>query len=142
MRVADNSSSRREMASRRSTPSQSRLVAKTPIYINGENSSQTAIQTAIDKATPGDMIIVGPGTYYELLLMWKPVRLQGVGAALVTINANPHPAGKLDPWRRQVNCLFGLALDGSLLNGGSVYDPTGTYSCSGRDAGGSRSAAS
>ena len=44
-----------------------------------------------------------------MLLMWKPVRLQGVGAASSIINANTHPAGKLDPWRAQVNCLFGLA---------------------------------
>src|ERR1700758_4834542 len=48
-----------------------------------------------------------------MLLMWKPVRLQGVGAASSVINANPHPAGKLDTWRIAVNCLFGLGLDGS-----------------------------
>ena len=47
-----------------------------------------------------------------MLLMWKPVRLQGVGAASSVVNANTHPAGKLDPWRAQVNCLFGLALNG------------------------------
>ncbi len=41
--------------------------------------------------------------------MWKPVRLQGVGAASSIIDANTHPAGKLDPWRAKVNCLFGLA---------------------------------
>ncbi len=35
--------------------------------------------------------------------MWKPVRLQGVGAASSVINANTHPAGKLDPWRQQVD---------------------------------------
>ena len=46
-------------------------------------------------------------------MMWKPVRLQGVGAASVTINADAHPAGKMDPWRRQVNCVFGLTLDGT-----------------------------
>ena len=28
--------------------------------------------------------------------MWKPVRLQGVGAGSVTINADAHPAGKMD----------------------------------------------
>jgi len=70
------------------------------------------IQTAIDSAAPGDLIIVTPGTYRENLLMWKPVRLQGVGATSVTVNADAHPAGKMDQWRRQVNCAFGLTLDG------------------------------
>src|SRR6202008_864059 len=27
-------------------------------------------------------------------------------------NADAHPAGKMDQWRRQVNCIFGLTLDG------------------------------
>src|SRR5437879_9087942 len=44
--------------------------------------------------------------------MWKPVRLQGGGAASVTINADPHPAGKLLPWRERIVCLFGLGTDG------------------------------
>jgi hypothetical protein len=70
------------------------------------------IQTAIDSADPGDLIIVQPGTYRENLIMWKPVRLQGVGATAVTINADAHPAGKMDQWRRQMNCVFGLTLDG------------------------------
>ncbi len=74
--------------------------------------------------------MVGPGTYTEMLLMWKPVRLQGVGAAAVSINANTHPSGKMDPWRAQVSCLFGLARNGSLLSQGNAFDPTGAYSCS------------
>ncbi|MBI4695285.1 MAG: hypothetical protein HY749_14800 [Gammaproteobacteria bacterium] len=95
------------------------------------------LQSAIDNAKPGDLIIVGPGTYRDNLLMWKPVRLQGVGAESVTINADAHPAGKMDAWRREVNCLFGLSLDGRpLLNDGTgtlgtgmAYDPTNKYSC-------------
>ena len=93
------------------------------------------IQTAIDSASPGDLIIVAPGTYHENLLMWKPVRLQGVGASAVTINADAHPAGKMDQWRRQVNCSFGLSLDGTPNPGNSAAGFSGTdpnyksYSC-------------
>ena len=91
------------------------------------------IQTAIDSADPGDMIIVEPGTYRENLIMWKPVRLQGVGAASVTINADAHPAGKMDQWRRQVNCAFGLTLDGVPNPNNSGFTGTdpgnSSYSC-------------
>ena len=109
-----------------------------------------SIQGAIDAAAPGDLIIVPAGVYNELILMWKPVRLQGVGAASSIINANTHPAGKLDPWRARVNCLFGLALNGQPTSSGSdvpnpgynldktvgferanAYDPSGAYSCPG-----------
>ncbi|MEX3953709.1 Ig-like domain-containing protein [Paraburkholderia sp. EG287B] len=105
------------------------IGGKAPTFVGGENTAGNAIQTAIDHAAPGDMIVVGPGTYKEMLLMWKPVRLQGVGATSVTVDANPHPSGKLDPWRRQVGCLFGDALNGGLISASNPYDPTGAYSC-------------
>jgi hypothetical protein len=110
------------------------IGGKAPVaYIAGENSNNNAIQSAIDKALPGDLIMVGPGTYNEMLLMWKPIRLQGVGDGAVTINANTHPAGKLlEPWRRQVNCLFGLALNGGYISVANPYDPnpTNPFTCS------------
>jgi Bacterial cadherin-like domain len=103
------------------------IGGKAPSYVAGENTTNNAIQTMIDNATPGDLIIVGPGTYNEMLLMWKPVRLQGAGDGAVTVNANTFPAGKLlEPWRRQVNCLFGLALDGGFITSTHVYDPNPT----------------
>jgi hypothetical protein len=114
---------------------------KTPTHVLASGT----IQSAIDAAAPGDLIIVDPGVHEEMVLMWKPVRLQGVGAASSVINANTQPAGKLNPWRAQVNCLFGLALNGQPASNGSdvplpggggfepknVYDPNNQYSCPG-----------
>ena len=111
-----------------------------PKFVNGENAANNAIQTAIDNANPGDLIIVGCAaaigttpaqtscTYNEALLMWKPVRLQGIGDGAVTVNATMHPAGKLlEPWRRKVNCLFGLALNGGFINNNTTAtNPNGT----------------
>jgi hypothetical protein len=85
-------------------------------------SANQTIQSQIDAASPGDMIIVPPGAYNEMVLMWKPVRLQGVGAASSVINANAHPAGKLDPWRRQVDCLFGVAMNGTPIGAKNPFD--------------------
>ncbi len=117
------------------------IGGKAPTHVLSTGS----IQSAIDAAQPGDLLIVDPAVHQELVLMWKPVRLQGVGAASSIINANTQPAGKLDPWRAKVNCLFGLALNGQpssnghdvpLPGGGGFeannpYDPTGQYACGG-----------
>jgi hypothetical protein len=91
--------------------------ATTPIACNSTLATGTTLSKALAAHT-------------EMVLMWKPVRLQGVGAVSSLINANTHPAGKMDPWRRQVNCLFGLSINGYPMMGDySKYDPTGTYSC-------------
>jgi hypothetical protein len=119
--------------------------------------ASASIQSAIDAANPGDLLMVDPtcatpaaattpvacttagatthtnSSHVEIVIMWKPVRLQGVGAASSIINANTHPAGKMDVWRRQVNCLFGLSISGYPLvtpTGTTPYDPSGTYTCS------------
>ncbi|MFL9988588.1 Ig-like domain-containing protein [Paraburkholderia sediminicola] len=66
------------------------------------------VQDAIDAALPGDLIILDAGSYPELVTMWKPVRLQGVGAASVVINATKFPNRKLADWRARINALFGI----------------------------------
>ncbi|MGE5199967.1 MAG: hypothetical protein ACM3H9_10030, partial [Rhodospirillaceae bacterium] len=64
-----------------------------------------SIQAAIDAAAPGSLILVAPGVYEELVVMWKPVRLQGSGAATV-INGVKRPTEKLDAWRAKVKGLI------------------------------------
>jgi hypothetical protein len=85
------------------------IGGKTPTVL----AAGATIQSAIDAAQPGDMIIVPAGTYNEMVVMWKPIRLQGVGAASAVVDANTQPAGKLlNPWRQKLVCLFGLTIDG------------------------------
>ncbi|MBN0987529.1 hypothetical protein [Amphritea pacifica] len=90
------------------------------------NLSGTPIQDAIDAANPGDLILVSPGDYHELVIMHKPVRLQGFGAASTTINAVRAPALKLQNWRDKVYQLaVDLAFDllpGQTLGGLNIVD--------------------
>lgn len=63
------------------------------------------IQDAIDAASAGDLILVAPGNYDELVIMYKPVQLQGAGALSTIINARKAPAEKLQAWRDKINAL-------------------------------------
>jgi hypothetical protein len=64
-------------------------------------SAGESIQAAIDAARPNDLILVGPGTYSEMVIMWKPVQLQGSGEGTI-INAIKAPAEKLVAWQQKV----------------------------------------
>lgn len=74
-------------------------------------SEGESIQDAIDAANPGDLIMIGPGEYDELLVMWKPVKLQGWGAGSVTLNARQVPTEKVQLWRDKID---GLLANGSI----------------------------
>ena len=60
------------------------------------------IQTVIDLAAPGDLVLVPPGQYQELVIMWKPLRLQGWGPDSTIINAIKAPTEKILKWRQKI----------------------------------------
>lgn len=66
----------------------------------------TPIQDMIDKASPGDLIIVSEGNYYENPILHKAVRLQGSGLGTV-LNVNPNPPEKLQRWHSKVAEILG-----------------------------------
>ncbi|WP_427911929.1 Ig-like domain-containing protein [Ramlibacter sp. MMS24-I3-19] len=95
--------------------------ATAPTYVRGANGD--TIQAAIDNAKPGDLLMVDAGFYNELVVMWKPVRLQGVGAASVIINAAKYPTSKLAAWRPLVNAMFGINAATGDPSGAPQVDP-------------------
>ena len=82
-----------------------------PIRV-GPSRPYTTIQAAIDAASNSQLILVDPGEYNELVVMWKPVRLQGSGAGSTIINAVKTPQEKLDLWRTKVAGL----IDGGMVD--------------------------
>jgi len=91
---------------------------ETPIRVAAGGS----IQAAIDTAAPGSLILVESGTYNELVVMSKPVRLQGSGANTI-INAVKRPVEKLQAWIDKVAGLVGSGAV-SLLPGQNADLPT------------------
>ena len=71
-------------------------------------TDQPTIQAAIDAASPGDLIVVEPGLYYENPIMWKPLRLQGAGPQATEIFANATtPQERLPAWHEKITDLIG-----------------------------------
>ncbi|RKY07758.1 MAG: hypothetical protein DRP66_06025, partial [Planctomycetota bacterium] len=67
-----------------------------------------SIQDAIDGAPLHALILVDPGVYNEMVIVWKNIKLQGSGAFSTTINASPFmPTTKLDSWRTRISELVG-----------------------------------
>ena len=57
---------------------------------------------------PGDLILVKPGVYEEMVVMTKPVRLQGAGALSTIINVVTTPAENVQNWLDKVGNLLAI----------------------------------
>jgi len=70
-----------------------------------------SIQSAIDHAEPGSLVLVPPGRYNENLILWKPIRLQGWGAGSTIIDATGFVANREDEW---LNLMYKLIGEGKV----------------------------
>jgi hypothetical protein len=106
------------------TVTSSYLPVDQPIRV----SQGQSISDAIAAAPSGALVLVEPGSYDELVVMAKPVRLQGSGAGATLVNAAKRPAEKLQAWRDRVDSLVASGavapLPGQAFAGGGLEPDT------------------
>jgi hypothetical protein len=68
----------------------------------------SSIQAAIDAAPNNALILVPPGNYDEMVILYKNMRLQGWGAGSTVINGTLAPSEKTQLWRRKMSTLLTL----------------------------------
>ena len=80
---------------------------KAPTAVTAPTTTNThPIQDAIDNAVAGDVILVPPGRYTELIRMWKPIRLQGAGEGSTILDASTSPNDRIQAWQQWVDSFM------------------------------------
>jgi hypothetical protein len=101
------------------------LAGSVRVVVPDARPGATAIQDAIDAAAPQDLILVAPGVYDELPILYKPLQLQGAGAFSVTLSARKSPAEKLALWRAKLATLLDAGAFTLLPGQAPGFDPAG-----------------
>jgi hypothetical protein len=101
--------------------------ARPPKTVGGAGSAFSTIQAAMDAAITGDLVLVRPGVYEEMVIMKRPVRLQGTGALSTTINVVTPPAERIQDWLDTMGNLL-LSTPGYLLPNQPAMTPPPFFS--------------
>ena len=80
-----------------------------------------ALQAAIDAAAAGSLLVLSPGIYNENILLWKPLKLQGLGPGGII---GAHELAARDPEDPRFN-VPGTIIDGRFFQqNAAAYDAT------------------
>jgi len=88
--------------------------------------SDNKIQLAIDTAPEGSLILIEPGEYFEMVVIDRPLKLQGWGARSTIISAFRVPSSKLTDWRVKVRAKIEAVAPARVVSlvPGQTTDPT------------------
>jgi hypothetical protein len=96
-------------------------VVNVPAPPPGPGTSPTALQDAINAAAPGSLLVLSPGTYNENVLVWKPLKIQGLGPGGII---GAHEFQGRDPEDPRFN-IKGSIIDGRFFQQNfSTFDAT------------------
>jgi len=84
----------------------------------------TPISDAIAASNPGDVVVLAPGGYQEMVIIAKPVQLAGSGPGSVSINPAKTRTDALQTWRDRVRRLLTSTPTGADLLPGQALDFT------------------
>jgi large repetitive protein len=111
---------------RGSNGSGANLVTYMPPVVNvpappPAGSNAHALQDAIDAAAPGSLLVLSQGVYNENVLMWKPLRIQGLGPGGIIGSHELQARAPEDPRFH----VFGSVIDGRFFpQNATAYDAT------------------
>jgi hypothetical protein len=92
------------------------IVSVPPPALTGANAH--ALQTAIDGAAAGSLLVLSPGVYNENVLSWKPLKIQGLGAGGII---GAHELQARDPEDPRFHVV------GSVIDGRYLADNAATF---------------
>ena len=102
-------------------------VSYAPIVVNVAapppvGTDAHALQNAIDAAAPGSLLVLKPGVYNENVLVWKPLKIQGLGPGGIV---GAHEFQARDPEDPRFH-ISGSVIDGRFFqqNNATAFDAT------------------